>query len=551
MKRTNFLFSFAIMALTTAVASSAYGDKTHGFEADDFNRIATAGIDDPQNNYAFSSAKFKGDYYLGTGRNFLFRIIDVFLQAGFLPPDYEYQIITSPEGEAWSEERAADMGAEIWRYRKGEWTKVYKSVPVDVSVVGYPGAPPTNAWAAKEPGFRSMTTFTDMYGEEAIYAANAAGAVPGKLLLKSVNGTTWEEVATAPTIPESDSRSIATHNNKLYVGPAGFGSARLWATDDPVTTGDGSNWQLMADFTAEEPGTNVAVISLASWRGYLYAGTQNDDGGFQLWRSNAQSPEDPAPGEWTRIIDSGAGDLASTRALTLKVFKDALWVGTSMFPLSINAPFLLPPKGFELIRVDADDSWTLVIGDYYAQKPAEGVPTLRTPASGWPGGFGNILNIYCWSFGEINGVLYLGTFDMSSFLYVLLNEAGLLEAIDQLVAPGSLEGAINGLQAIETESLPEPYQQWLSAIDTSGPATLDWDEAWRTFLERFAGADLWKSKDGIHWKPVTLNGFDNQENYGFRTTARFNSLYVGSANPFGGLDVFRAANGKGKSKSVK
>jgi len=548
MKKIIFLFSCVIMAFTAAMTVDVYGDNTSGFESTDFARIATAGFDDPQNNYAFSSTEFEDTVYVGTGRNFLFRIFDPVLQS---LPDYEYQIITSPEGDPWSQERAADMGAEIWRHRRGSnWEKVYQSEPVDVSGVPYPpefNVPDENAWAAQEPGFRSMITFTDASGEEAIYAASAASLVPGRLLLKSNNGTTWEKVATFNPFPgkgikESDSRSIMVHNNKLYVGPAGLGEAKLYATDNPITTGDGTNWDVMADFTTAGPtGINVAVVSMVSWQGYLYAGTQNDIGGFQLWRSTVQSPVDPTPDDWKLIIDSGAGDLANTRALTMAVFKDALWVGTSMFPLSVEPPYLLPPKGFELIRVDADDTWNLIIGDYFAQKPAEGAPILRMPESGWPGGFGNFLNIYCWSLKEFDGVLYLGTFDMSSFLYVLLEDEDLLEAIGQLVAPSTLEEAITSLQSLGADNLPEPYQQLLGAIGNFDPETVDWSEAWRTFLEGFAGADLWKSNDGVLWEPVTLNGFDNPENYGYRTMVDLNSLYVGTANPFGGLDVFRAA----------
>jgi len=550
MKKIIFLFSCVIMAFTAAMTVDVYGDNTSGFESTDFARIATAGFDDPQNNYAFSSTEFEDTVYVGTGRNFLFRIFDPVLQS---LPDYEYQIITSPEGDPWSQERAADMGAEIWRHRRGSnWEKVYQSEPVDVSGVPYPpefNVPDENAWAAQEPGFRSMITFTDASGEEAIYAASAASLVPGRLLLKSNNGTTWEKVATFNPFPgkgikESDSRSIMVHNNKLYVGPAGLGEAKLYATDNPITTGDGTNWDVMADFTTAGPtGINVAVVSMVSWQGYLYAGTQNDIGGFQLWRSTVQSPVDPTPDDWKLIIDSGAGDLANTRALTMAVFKDALWVGTSMFPLSVEPPYLLPPKGFELIRVDADDTWNLIIGDYFAQKPAEGAPILRMPESGWPGGFGNFLNIYCWSLKEFDGVLYLGTFDMSSFLYVLLEDENLLEAIGQLVAPSTLEEAITSLQSLGADNLPEPYQQLLGAIGNFDPETVDWSEAWRTFLESFAGADLWKSDDGVRWEPVTLNGFDNPENYGYRTMVSTDSLYVGTANPFGGLDVFRAGKG--------
>lgn len=538
--------AFLSLIIAVPVTSSA-----NGLEKSDFVRIATEGIDNPQNNYAFSSSTLNGDAFIGTGRNFLFRIIDVFRVAGLLPPDYEYQIVTSPGGLPWSVERASDMSAEIWRYRDGILDKVYQSVPVDVSALGIPTAPPQDAYAAKEPGFRSMVTYTDKFGESAVYAANAAGAVPGKLLIKSTDGENWGEVATFPTIFQSDSRSIQTHNGKLYVGPAGLNldgttaGAKLWATDNPTTdpTTAGANWQLMADFTNEGPGQNVAVVSMVSWNGHLYAGTQNDDGGFQLWRSNARSPEDPKPGEWTRIIESGAGDLASTRALTMTLFKDALWVGTSMFPLSVNAPFILPPKGFELIRVDADDNWQLIIGDYIAQKPLGGTPVLRTPVSGWPGGFGNFLNIYCWSLWEYDDVLYLGTFDMTSFLYVLLQDPVVLSStLEQLVPPGTLEAAINTIGGLEPSNIPEPYQQLLSVAGTLGSGATDWDQIWRTFLEQFAGADLWKSEDGLTWVPITLNGFDNQENYGWRTMFDMHTFFVGSANPFSGLDIFRAGN---------
>jgi hypothetical protein len=506
----------------------------------DFVKTADDGFDDPQNNYAFSSTRLRGDVYVGTGRNFLFRIFEALIQAGILPPDYEYQYITHSDEESWSEALAEDMSAEIWRLRDGAWEKVYRSSPTDVSAVGYPGAPP-EAWAAREPGFRSMVTFTDKWDDEAAYAASAASLVPGRLLIKSSDGTNWEDVVTFPTIPEGDSRSIAVHNGKLYVGPAGTGTARLWATDDPSSMGDSTNWQLMADFTDEAPGTNVAVVSLVSWLGYLYAGTQNDDAGFQLWRSNAQSPENPSVGEWTRIIDSGAGDMASTRALTMTTFKDALIVGTSMFPLAVEAPYLLPPKGFEIIRVAPDDSWELLVGDYFAQKPVGGVPTLRLPKSRWPGGFANILNLYCWSLHSYRGMLYAGSFDTTSFLAVLFGENGLegpVDMADLSAYRASIAQSLAWLLESEEGELPEPYRRLVEAIDVPDPNQINWEEVWQIILEEFAGADLWRTRDGIHWEPVTLNGFDEPTNYGFRTMLHHRGLHVGTANPFEGLEMY-------------
>lgn len=54
-----------------------------------------------------------------------------------------------------------------------------------------------------------------------------------------------------------------------------------------------------------------------------------------------------------------------------------------------------------------------------------------------------------------------------------------------------------------------------------------------------AGADLYKTQDGVTWYPVTLNGFGDVGNYGFRTLVSVgNDLYVGTANPFDGLEVW-------------
>ena len=509
-----------------------------GFHQSDFYLLAADGVDSPQNNYAWASAKFRGDVYFGTARNFLYQIFEVLKQAGMLPPDYEYQFITRPGGENWSSQFAEDMSGEIWRYRRGEWTRVYKSSAVDISGWPIPGAPPS-AYAPKETGFRSMATFTDKRGSQAIYAASGASLFAGRLLIKSTDGISWQEVATAPTLMESDSRSMAVHNGKLYIAPAGLSNtATIWATNDPKTTGDGSNWKKVADFTIQRPGRNVAVVSMVSFRGRLYAGTQNDEAGFQVWRSNGRNPK---LDDWTRIIDSGAGDMASTRALTMAVFRDSVIVGTSMFPLATDPPGLLPPKGFEVIRIRPNDSWTLLVGDFVAQKPPGGIPVPRLAKSGWPGGFGNFLNLYCWSLMPVDGVLYLGTFDTSSFLSLLLPDALLASAVLPDNVAG-LKAAIGSLDQPGLENSYGPYRQFVDALDVNDPAELDVDTTRDILGDSFFGADLWKTRDGIHWQPVTLNGFGNPRNYGFRTMLKRNgnSLYIGTANPFDGFEVLRA-----------
>ena len=71
-------------------------------------------------------------------------------------------------------------------------------------------------------------------------------------------------------------------------------------------------------------------------------------------------------------------------------------------------------------------------------------------------------------------------------------------------------------------------------------------------LDLFGGADLWKSLNGVHWFPVTINGFDNHLNFGFRRIVSVHEqdlrgLVVGTANAFtghprGGSEILLGTN---------
>jgi len=554
-KKSIIVILILITALMSSLVSPAVGiadepddfPSVSGLEREDFFRTARFGFDDPQNNYAFSMARFKGDIYVGTNHNFICQLFQALQDAGAFPPEYEFTTFTCPDGESWSEERAEDMCAEIWRYRDETWERVYRSEPVFIpGYYGLPGLPPEGGWAAKEPGFRNMITFTDKWGETACYAASGVSIIPGRLLLKSTDGINWEPVVT-PFEMGSDSRSMAVHNGRLYVGPNIYEeNASVWTTDDPSTTGDGSNWQKVADFTFEGPGTNAAVVSMESLHGYLYVGTQNDETGFEVWRSNAKSPAHPSMGNWTQIIEYGAGDMANTRALSMEVFKNKLYVGSSMFPLSGEEPYILPPKGFEVFRINADDSWEMLVGDFYAWNPPPGDGSLRIPLSGWPGGFANIFNLYCWSLQSHGNVLYLGSFDIGSFFQFLpveeLIEMPEFEDFVEAVEDNKedilfgLEEAIAELEeAGLDDTFIEPLRQLAELLDEE---TIDWLAVWELITDWYVGADLWKTQDGIVWQPITLSGFENPGNYGFRTMET-GSLFVGTANPFEGCEVWQ------------
>jgi MPBQ/MSBQ methyltransferase len=49
----------------------------------------------------------------------------------------------------------------------------------------------------------------------------------------------------------------------------------------------------------------------------------------------------------------------------------------------------------------------------------------------------------------------------------------------------------------------------------------------------FGGFDLWRTRDGVNWVPVTRSGFGNRYNYGGRTlVSTQQGLFLGTANPF-------------------
>jgi hypothetical protein len=55
-----------------------------------------------------------------------------------------------------------------------------------------------------------------------------------------------------------------------------------------------------------------------------------------------------------------------------------------------------------------------------------------------------------------------------------------------------------------------------------------------------AGADMYKTRNGMDWYPVTINGFGDVGNYGIRTMVSVeDEFYLGMTNPFDGLEIWR------------
>ncbi len=306
--------------------------------------------------------------------------------------------------------------------------------------------------------------------------------------------------------------------NRLYAGTLGADAA-LWRT----ATGEPGSWELFWEagepgsirwmeehrgllylaFTSASPsnpvgkvfatdGTSVwnviddgfgsplneGIVSLASFNGFLYAGTSNPSEGCEVWKF--AGPDGAAP---ELIVDNGGPAFVNEAFATPFVFQRRLYFGTQINPFgSITAGF----KAADLIRINPDDTWETVVGP-------GGI-------SGFDSGFNNKLNIYIWQMEKHEGWLYASTYDQLSALF------NVIENLDQLFL------AISGNLKREANFIEEAGN---------------------------AGADLYKTQDGVVWVPVTITGFGDVGNYGIRSMlSQDGVLFAGTANPFDGCEVW-------------
>ena len=220
---------------------------------------------------------------------------------------------------------------------------------------------------------------------------------------------------------------------------------------------------------------NTGIMALASFNNFLYAGTSNREEGFEIWKLEGPD-KGTAP---VRVVANGGPSSDNEWAGTAKVFQDYLYFGTQSNPISN----VTTRRGADIIRLAPDDSWQIVVGP--------------DSLSGYDSGFNHWPNTYIWAMEIHEGWLYATTYDQVSALF------NMVENIDQLIAAVRKHDA--------------------------------------NIVERFtnAGADMYKSPNGIDWYPVAITGFGDVGNYGFRTLESVDGqLFVGTTNPFDGLEIW-------------
>ncbi|QIB35181.1 hypothetical protein [Ancylobacter pratisalsi] len=390
-----------------------------------FVRAARGGLGSADAATAAALAFFDGALYLGTGA----------LATGLAPPP-----------------------ARLMRLEDGQWLTVLESAASDEAgeavvdadldpalLVAVHEVEDEARATPDEDGYVALASLR--MGDEETPALYVGTASPqGGRVLRSPDGLSFEPVS-EPGFGNPACYAVASlcgHDGRLFAATRGAIEGPLLDTAasahpvvhvclDPVA----GAWR-----EASLPGfgdpDNRAITSLASVGGYLYAGTCNDERGFQLWRTRA---EGEAPFAWEQVLVDGAFAFNANRAVAaLAGFGDALYVGTQTGgPGYAEAPDL-GQDAAELIRVNADGSWDLVVG-----QPRFTPIGIKAPMALMGAGFDDPYNAAFESLCAHEGALYLGTRHWGGF-----------------AALGENEGAITG-----------GYQLWASPDGTSWELVLE------------------------------------------------------------------------------
>ncbi len=458
-----------------------------GLTARDFTQVNVDGFcpadqEIDRNDYSYGMAYFKADdadeghVYVGTGNN-IAGLVAYYIRMG------EEDLLGAPV-----------RPPEIRRYRPDlgplEWERVfdYRDVETDPDF--------------RTIGFRFMTTL-DIEDADGNATTHLYAATQGEqsVLWRSASGDygDWEAVLALDSFGASV-RWIEQMDGRVYLAVAydSFGAepppGQVWASDDGV------NFEPIMEDGFGDP-NNRGVQALIEYNGWVYAGTMNDAAGFQIWKFRPNGNE-PGGYEYVKVVENGGPSPRNENAGMPKVFKGKLYFGTQLYIGGFNPRTGNAFWGCNIIRIDKKDNWETIVGP--------------DSLSGYDAGFNHFTNAYLWWMEEHDGWLYASTFNLGWALARIMEDP---ERVEELI------------EGIQKQSLTDNvFLQLLAMLDTETIHELT-----------RAGGDIYKSFDGVSWQPVTTDGLGDPNNYGWRTmvSSPDGGLYVGSANPTSGTQVYR------------
>ena len=459
------VLGIAVLGIALPLAGSTPTEPLRRLFPREFSEAAPQGFGDRQNSAAWSMQWWNGKLYVGTVRAWYCWVQAwAHTVAPFIayPPD-------DPDTDCAPDPRDLALQAEIWRYtpETETWERVYQS-PNDVEMPGHPGR-----YTARDAGYRDMVVFEEPDGTEALYVCGATvnalwPLMPPPRILRSTDGITFEPIPHDPgTIlgdlgqDQATFRDFEIYNGRLYVINGRIrGHGAVLEAEDPAGGNDNFRW-----ITPQ----GMKVFEMAPFNGFLYLGIADPWDGYSVVKTDATGT---LPYTLTPVVTNGGflEPLPSDSVVSMHVFQDRLYVGMD--------------KPAELIRINPDDTWDLVVG-----KPRETPDGWKYPFSGMDAGFDWPLNVHMWRMQEHEGVLYVGTADEST-------QWGRIPGLDELIS-------------------------------------------WQY------GFDLYLSTDGHYFTPITITGFGDKFQMGLRTFASTpHGLFLGTVSFWYGLRIWQGIPGE-------
>jgi hypothetical protein len=425
-----------------------------------FGQVAEEGFGDRDNSGAWSMVWWNDYLYVGTSRSWY-----CWSQAWFhlqAPTIIPYPPV-DPDLNCAADPKDLPLQAEIWRYesRNKVWELLYRS-PKSVEIPGHPGR-----FTSRDIGFRDMAIFTEPDGTEALYVGGTTSyalwpPVPPPRILRSTDGVNFEPIPQDPGTALGDMgrdqtsfRDFEVFNGRLYVLSSAIrGDGLLMEATDPAKGNDSFRW--VTDQT-------MRLFEMAPYNGHLYVGKVDLIEGYSVWKTDASGEP---PYRFTQVVPPGAFKRRpSPSVVSMFVFQDRLYVGT-------DSPT-------ELIRINPDDSWDLIMGS-----PRNTPDGWLFPLSGLGEGFGWRYTEHLWKMEEHGGQLYIGTLDRTA-------------SVAKMIPP----------------------------MD----ALLNWHY----------GYDLYASPDGEYFYPMTIDGFGHKLQVGIRSFASTpHGLFMGTVSYWYGLQIW-------------
>jgi hypothetical protein len=469
--------SLAILALAAGLLLPGSGGALIQAGAPGVSILAQNGFGERDNSYAWSMSWFNGKLYVGTGRDE--QCVEEQTLQHYFPLLNAYSTNPSTDVRCPPNAYKMDLRAEIWQYtpQAHSWRMVYRAPATQ------PNPQQPSQRVASDIGYRGMVEYSEPHGRSALFAAGltADEYLPRLLvhhpprILRSFDGVHWKPLL----LP-----SVVVHFPGGNVRPMGFRSLLVWkrrlfVTATPDLTGDGALFEVTR-LWSKHPGLvqvsprTLDIFEIAQFDGDLYLGCGSAKSGYSVWRTDGRHGF-----HFTPVVTGGAGrGSVMTSVVSMHVYRDRLYVGASGWYNQNTLPLS------ELIRIQSNGSWTLVVGN------PRTLPSGRIvyPISGLNDGFDSLFNSHFWRMAVQAGGLYLGT------------------------------------------------NNWAYLIKT------DAKYAWFTELITGAlGYQLWVTCDGVDWFPVTRDAFGIGEyDFGARTlqpAPNGQSLYVGSADQAQGTKI--------------